>query len=271
MQKKTKKTTARTRVVLLSLGLILAATYLALALATWRPLAALFGELLGVIALWALYAVRFRSDDPRALAPEILWFRLKDGLRPPPRGAIVFVGSSTIAHWWSLVDDMAPLPVVNRGINGARLRQLPDYVDRIVTPYAPRAVVVYAGENDIAGFLGSTKRTPDEVLASFQALCAKVHARLPTIPIYFISIKPPKRRTSYAVGFCAANRLVEELCRSDERLHFIDAERALIDAAGEPRAGIFEADGIHLNDAGYRILTSIVKPLLERAGPAVSP
>jgi lysophospholipase L1-like esterase len=243
-------------------GLTLVAVFVVLALATRNPLRALGLEAVGVVALWFIYAGRFALMTPRALAPEVLWFALQDRWNPPDRGRVLFAGSSTIAHWSSLEEDMAPLRVVNRGINGARLHQIAYYADRIISPYEPSAVVVYAGENDIAGFLGSRRMTPEQVLFAFQTLCMKVHARLPRVPISFISIKPAKRRSEWAPAFRTANDLIRAYSASDVRIRFIDIVTRMIDATGEPRSDVFEPDAIHLNDQGYRILTSVVRPAL---------
>ncbi len=237
--------------------------YLILALATSSPLGALALEAIGLLALWAVYVARFTLDDPRALGPEVVWFGAKDRLSRPRAEVIVFTGSSTIAHWSSLQEDMAPLRVLNRGINGARIHQITHYIDRIIIPYRPRAVVLYAGENDISGVLWSAKKTPDEVLSAFRAFSERIHARLPDVPIHFISIKPPKRRAKSGRSFQAVNKLVKEHCASDKRLHFIDVVPALLDADGQPRG--LGWDGIHLNDEGYRILASVVKTCLAAA------
>jgi lysophospholipase L1-like esterase len=219
-------------------------------------------ELVGAIALWAMYAGRFAFNAPLALAPEVLWFRVRDRARPLPLGGVVFTGSSTIAHWKFLADDMAPLPVVNRGINGARLSQIAHYADQLVLPHRPRAVVLYAGENDLAGFLWSRRQSPEEVLAAFQSLCEKIHARLPDVAVDFISIKPTRARAASAAAFQRANALVKQACAADPRLNFIDAVPALLGADGQPLPDVFEVDGIHLNNEGYRILTSVVRPCL---------
>jgi lysophospholipase L1-like esterase len=237
--------------------------YLILAFATSSPFRALALEAAGLLLIWAVYVARFTLDDPRALAPAVLCFSAKDRLSRPPHDVIVFTGSSTIAHWSSLREDMAPLRVLNRGINGAQIHQITHYVDRIIIPYRPRAVVLYAGENDISGVLWSAKKNPDEVLSAFGAFCDRIHARLPDAPIHFISIKPPKRRAPTGTAFQAANKLVKAHCESDRRLHFIDVAPALLDADGQPRG--FGWDGIHLNDEGYRIVTSVVRPCLTAA------
>ena len=80
---------------------------------------------------------------------EILRFAQQDRESPPPHCALLFVGSSSIRLWSSLAEDMAPLPVINRGFGGSTISQSNLYLDRIVAPYHPRAIVFYAGENDL--------------------------------------------------------------------------------------------------------------------------
>jgi len=45
-------------------------------------------------------------------------FDESDRTHPPQPGVIVFTGSSSINFWNSLVHDMAPLNVINRGFGG---------------------------------------------------------------------------------------------------------------------------------------------------------
>ena len=58
-----------------------------------------------------------------------------------------------------------------------------------------------------------------------------------------------------------ANRLVREFCGTDSRLHYIDVVPALLDDAGNPRLDVFRWDGLHYNEKGYAIWTSIIRPL----------
>ena len=149
-------------------GLILLGVHMALVSITRRPLASLGIEALALAGSWVLYAGRLVFTSPRALAPEVAWFGLKDRWAAPHPGCVVFVGSSTIAHWTSLARDMAPFPALNRGINGARLGQVAYYVDRLVLRYVLRVVVVYAGENDLAGVFGSRRSAPEQVMIAFR-------------------------------------------------------------------------------------------------------
>ncbi len=62
-----------------------------------------------------------------------------------------------------------------------------------------------------------------------------------------------------------ANNLIEEFCRSDQGIRFVDVASAMLDAEGRVRGDVFKWDGIHLNRKGYIIWTSILKPILEEA------
>jgi hypothetical protein len=111
---------------------------------------------------------------PEKWAKAIDAFTTADQTNPPPRDAVVFVGSSSIVRWASLQKDFPGVKAVNRGFGGSELADSVFYADRIVIPYQPRLVVLYAGENDL-----QNGRAPEAVLADFKAFVAKVHAALP--------------------------------------------------------------------------------------------
>jgi len=219
---------------------------------------------LGLMAL-ARFVAKLRSADPTMWEGAIRKFEKADRPSPPPGGVIVFTGSSSIRYWKSLKEDMTPLPVVNRGFGGSQIHQVTHHADRIVLPYQPRAVVFYAGENDMAGLYLSRKKSPSEIRDAYQGFCQKVHAALPEVPIYYISTKPPKRRLRLWPAMQEANQLVRLYCASDKRLHYIDIVPAMLDAEGKPRRDVFKWDGIHLNEKGYAIWKSIVRPILAEA------
>jgi len=201
---------------------------------------------------------RISSRDPQVWEKAIRAFEAADQRAAPPEHPIVFTGSSSIRFWETLAQDMAPLPVLNRGFGGSQITQVTFYADRIVIPYAPQAVVFYAGENDIA--FGNL--TAEQAPGAFQQFCEKVHAAFPEIPIYFISIKPPKSRKQFWPIMQKSNTLIREYCASDKRLHYIDIVPSMLDASGNVKRNIFRWDGIHLNAKGYALWTECVRPIL---------
>jgi lysophospholipase L1-like esterase len=184
---------------------------------------------------------------------------------------VVFTGSSSIRFWSTLAADMAPLPVVNRGFGGAQLHQVAYYAGRLILPYHPRAVVCYAGENDLVGALFSPAKSPAQVAAAYARFCEQVQAALPAAGIYFISIKPPAAPRAYWPAMQAANQLIREYCAADPRLHYIDIVSAMLDARGQVRADLYRWYGRHLSAKGYAVWTAIVQPILAADLPLTGP
>ncbi|MHA2025760.1 MAG: GDSL-type esterase/lipase family protein [Candidatus Thorarchaeota archaeon] len=205
---------------------------------------------------------RLNSGDPTIWERDIRKYEKQDVESPPSEGAILFIGSSSIRYWKTLSTDMAPLYVLNRGFGGSQISEVNHYVDRIVFPYKPQSIVFYAGENDLSGLFYTKKKTPEEVQNDFRTFCEKVQTQLPKVPIYFISIKPPKRRKNLWPEMQNANKLVEEFCNSDDLLHYIDIVPPMLDSESNPRKDLFRWDGIHMNALGYEIWTSIVRDFL---------
>jgi lysophospholipase L1-like esterase len=232
--------------------------------------AVIFIAFIGVLVVF-LYIMRLRArlnkEDPTFWKGEINAFELLDKENKPPDGSILFIGSSSIRYWKTLEEDMAPLQVLNRGFGGSRISDVIHYTDRIVFPYKPKTIVFYAGENDLSGLFYTTKKTPEEVRDNFQIFCDSVHVQLPEVPIYFISIKPPKRRKNLWPEMQRANGLIEDLCKSSELLHYIDIVPPMLDEEGNPRKDLFRWDGIHMNDLGYEIWTSIIRDILLQHQP----
>jgi lysophospholipase L1-like esterase len=217
--------------------------------------------LLGVALLFGFpryYA--WRAQDPAFFADEIAAFAEQDRRSPPPDAPIVFVGSSSIRLWKTLEDDMAPLPVLNRGFGGSQLPHLIHYVDETVVRYLPRAVVIYAGGNDLDA---STGRGADDVARDFGTLVATIHAYAPGARIYFLSIKPSKLRWERWPEMKRANEQIERRCKADPRLTYVDVATPLLEG-GEPRDDVFRWDGLHLNELGYVEWKRVLRPILCR-------
>ena len=205
-----------------------------------------------------------RPVGPGRWEERIAAFEAHDRAAPPPQDAVLFAGSSSIVGW-KLGEFFPGMPSINRGFGGSEISDSLHFMDRIVLPYRPRAIVFYAGENDMAGVLWSSKKTPEQVRDAFRAFCKKIFASAPDTPIYFISIKPPKRRIAEWPQMRAANRLIRDYCASDQRLHYIDIVPPMSDPQGNPRGDLYSWDGIHMNAQGYAIWTSAVKPALVKA------
>src|SRR6202022_4930564 len=102
-------------------------------------------------------AVSVRQPQPRATPDPNRWegaiqkFEEADKVNPPANGGIVFVGASSIVRW-NLDESFPDLRgiAINRGFGGSEMADAARYANRVVVPYAPKVVVLYPGENDIA-------------------------------------------------------------------------------------------------------------------------
>jgi len=187
---------------------------------------------------------------------DIAAFEAGDKLNPPPKGQIVFVGSSTIRRW-DTATYFPDIKIINRGFGGSELSDAARYVDRIVTPYEPRLVVVYSGDNDIGGGV-----TSEEVAVQFERFTRAVHAKRPQTRILIIAIKPSLLRWTQIDRMRAANAIIRAYCERDDRLAFIDFDTFMLGWDEKPRRELFVEDGLHLSPAGYQMWTTMLRPWL---------
>jgi lysophospholipase L1-like esterase len=183
-------------------------------------------------------------------------FEAADRISPPPKGEIVFTGSSSIRRW-DVTAAFPDLKVINRGISGSELGDAVRYADRLVIPYEPRLVVVYAGDNDI-----NNGRTSEEVAVEFEHFVAKVESKLPQTRIIFIGLKPSILRWPQVDRMRAANAMVRAFCEHDDRVAFIDVDGPMLGWDEKPRRELFIEDGLHLTSEGYRLWTTLLRPFL---------
>jgi lysophospholipase L1-like esterase len=187
-----------------------------------------------------------------------------DGAHPPPRHAVLFVGSSSIRLWTTLAGDFPGVPTINRGFGGSRIADSTYYADRIIVPYQPRIVVMYAGDNDIA-----EGRTSLQVVDDFKAFVARVRRDLPDIVVVYVSIKPSVARAGMRPQMFAANHGIAQWARTKKDVVFVDIASKMLDANGKPRPDLLREDGLHMQPAGYAIWIAALKPVLARYGFAM--
>ncbi|MCC6493186.1 MAG: hypothetical protein IT424_09210 [Pirellulales bacterium] len=203
-----------------------------------------------------LYSQETSPCQPQQWAKEMDAFELQDAQTAPPEGAVVFVGSSSI-RLWDLKKWFPDLQAINRGFGGSQLCDSVHYADLLVLRRRPRAIVLYAGDNDIAG-----GKSAEQVAGDFRAFVAKVRKALPETPIIYIAIKPSIARWKLAGKMKEANSLIQRQCSQEEGLRYVDVWTPMLGPNGQPRGELFRDDGLHLNDAGYDLWTELVRPLV---------
>ena len=184
-------------------------------------------------------------------------FEAADAQSPPPRGGVLFIGSSSIRFWDTLAQDFPGVPVIHRGFGGSELRDSTWYADRIILPYAPRQILIYAGDNDL-----NAGRTPQQLRADFIAFVERVRRDLPKAKIAYISNKPSPSRAQLLPVQREANTLI---AAEAQRLgvDYIDIFTPMLDARGQPDESLFIEDRLHMNRAGYVIWQRAIAPYLK--------
>jgi len=233
----------------------------------WRTRFSLFGVALSLTLaanVSAQQPAAVRDAPPKAKAPPaadrwettITAFEAEDKLAPPPKDAVVFIGSSSI-RLWDLKQSFPDLVTVNRGFGGSQMSDAVKYARRIVTRYKPRLIVLYEGDNDL-----NAGKSPTQVAAEFDEFLKIVRSELPTTPLVVIGMKPSPSRWKLIEQQRETNRLLADRCAKDGKARFLDVEKPMLGSDGQPKPEIFRADKLHLNSEGYKIWNELLRPLL---------
>ena len=187
---------------------------------------------------------------------EILRYEAWDKKHDPEKGQILFYGSSSI-RLWDLNSFFPNVDRLNRGFGGSTFPEALHYFNRMVTPYAPRQIVLYEGDNDVAaGF------SAEAIEANFKEFAGLVQQRFPDTEILFISIKPSGSRAHLWGKSQSVNQAIAEYCDDHEQLTYVDLAAVLLDERGEPREELFIEDRLHLNAKGYELWAQALRPYL---------
>lgn len=206
---------------------------------------------------------RFRSDDPTVWEQDIAAFEREAAATPPPAGALLVIGASTVRFWETAEEDLAPLPVVRRGFGGAKVADVAYYAERLVRP-APRALVLSIGGNDLFGLAGNEPRSADEVATSLAALIEKLRSLAAGAPIYFVAIRPPVLDAQGRDPSSQVNARMRALAEATPGVEYIDANGGLFDAEGNLRDGMRVWDRSQLSREGYRVWSEPIRERLVR-------
>lgn len=202
-----------------------------------------------LLVFWSALA----QETPPAFEKEIQAFEASDKTNPPPKNAILFVGSSSIRMWKTLAQDFPEYRVINRGFGGSQISNSIQFAERIVLPYEPRVIVMYAGGNDL-----NVGKSPETVFNDFKTFVGKVRGKLPETKIVYISVAPNPARWPQIDRVREANRLILDYTRKQPGLSFIDMHPHMLGDDGKPKPEIFLEDKLHMNANGYAIWKRVV-------------
>jgi lysophospholipase L1-like esterase len=211
-------------------------------------------------------ATAFAQDKTNSFEKDILAFEASDKTNPPPKQAVLFIGSSSIRMWRTLAQDFPEYRVINRGFGGSQIADSIHFADRIVIPYQPRVIVFYAGGNDI-----NAGKSPQTVANDFKRFVGKVREELPATKVVYISVAPNPARWAQIDRVRGANRLIRDYTAKEANLSFIDVHPHMLGDDGQPKPDIYLPDRLHMNEKGYAIWKRVVGEHLNTLAQGRSP
>lgn len=153
--------------------------------------------------------------------------------------------------------------IINSGVGGYRTINIINRFRNLVDQYNPNKLFLMIGTNDIGA--GMSK---DEIVNNIKKIIFMIREKDPNIKIYLETIYPinkdkrkeDKRRNNKFIS--EINKELKKYCESND-VEFIDIYSYLVDENDTLKSEYTE-DGLHLNDLGYEMVTSILKPYVER-------
>jgi lysophospholipase L1-like esterase len=189
-------------------------------------------------------------------------------LGPPTPGAprVVFMGDSITDAWGRSYGKFFPgKPYINRGISGQTTPQMLVRFRPDVIALQPKAVVILAGTNDIAGNTGpETLEDIEGNLASMSQLAQANGIRIvlsSVLPVCdYIQPQTPKRPSAKIV---ALNSWMKDYCARNG-LVYLDYYSAMVDQRNMLKKDL-TYDGLHPNNAGYEVMEPLASRAIETA------
>jgi len=164
-----------------------------------------------------------------------------------------FVGDSiTAAGAWQ--EWFADVDARNFGVDGETTDGLLERLDAVIES-DPQTIVLLIGTNDLA-----ERRSIERIVRNIESALVRLHQELPDARILLQSVLP--RGREYAENVREINRHIWQFAAT-QRVHYLDLWPAMADADGELKAE-FTDDRLHLNDAGYDVWLSELRPAFER-------
>jgi lysophospholipase L1-like esterase len=212
-----------------------------------------------IILLFLFFASALTAQQHPHFWDDIQAFKKQDSVQLPPRHAILFVGSSSFTKWTDMQDYFPNYTIINRGFGGSSLPDLIRYENDVIFKYDPKEIVMYCGENDVAG---SDTVTGQIVFERFKKLFNDIRKKYSNVPFVYISMKPSPSRWNLRQKMMTGNELIKNYLAKNKRTVFVNVWNSMLGADGEPMDDIFIEDKLHMNEKGYAIWKKLIEPYL---------
>ena len=205
------------------------------------------------------FALFFSQEKKPMFWQDIENFKKQDQQTPPPKDAILLIGSSSFTKWTDVAEYFPNKTIINRGFGGSRLTDLNFYAHDLLD-YQPKQIIIYCGEND---FADDAKLKADVVVERFKTFYQKIRAKFPKIEVDYISIKYSPSRENLWPQMKEANKKIAAFMKKQPNAEFIDITKVMQDANGNVRKDLFVEDMLHMTPEGYKLWTSVMNPYMK--------
>lgn len=212
------------------------------------------------VILLMLFALALSQEKKPMFWQDIQEFKKKDQQTPPQKDAILLIGSSSFTKWQDVSDYFPGKTIINRGFGGSRLIDLNYFSEDLLSPYQPKQIIVYCGEND---FADDKNLKADVVVERFKTFYQKIRSKFPNIEVDYISIKYSPSREHLWPQMKEANKKIKKFMKKEKKAEFIDITKVMNDSKGNIRKDIFVEDMLHITPEGYRLWTSVMNPYMK--------
>ncbi|MGQ7857379.1 GDSL-type esterase/lipase family protein [Pedobacter sp. WC2501] len=204
------------------------------------------------------------ADDWAALTK----YQKENKLLPPPNRKekrVVFLGSS-IFEFWKQKDPeyFSRNTYVDRGISGQISPQLLIRFRQDVINLKPKAVIILAGSNDIAGNTGHV--TIDKIIDNIKSMAelARLHHIKVILCKYLPVYEYPWNKQIKAADIIVDLNEKIEAYAKERNYTILDYWTPLVDERKGQRAEL-TVDGVHPNLAGYKIMEGVTDVAIKKA------
>ena len=184
----------------------------------------------------------------------------------PGEHRVVFFGDS-ITDIWKLDESFPGKPYINRGISGQTTSQMLVRFRQDVIDLRPKAVVILAGTNDIAGNTGPILNQDIEANLVSMAEWARVHGiRMIVSSILPVNNYTPEAQDLFAQRpierIIALNSWLKDYCTKNH-LTYLNYFSAMVDDKGLLKRDLAN-DGLHPNKAGFAVMAPLAEKAIEQ-------
>ena len=204
-------------------------------------------------------AASFTDHDAQAVMREqTMDVRTRAGLYK--QGGVIFCGDSFFdpEFWTDFENDYAGRNAALIGIGGSRADEWPVFIERLLYSYAPSAVVLNLGTNDLG-----RSESAQTAASELQALFEELHKAMPDCEICWYTLAPRRDTTALDAGILAVNEAMKSWAQGMEWFTLLDAYSEFTDENGDVDWSMLKSDKLHPQLTTY---DSVYMALLEQAG-----